>query len=146
MKQVIYIVIGIGYGTILGYFFLFFLVHVASLHMESDDDLNQAVLRGLIIWPILILLTGWLGKQLYLGIIGGQKLSIFQRSLFVFAGAITGTIVGDLTLSLSGTLINWRDLASTGEGENFIILFIWILFSFLGGLFVDRLLVRYSLS
>ena len=129
MKQVVYMIIGIGYGIFLGYFFLFFLVHVASLYMESDDDLNQAVLRGLIIWPILILLTGWLGKQLYLGIIGGQKLSIFQRSLFVFAGAITGTIVGDLILSLSGTLVNWRDLVNPGRELDYFPNLVLVFFS-----------------
>lgn len=146
MKQVLYVVAGILYGILLGYFFLFFLVHVASLHMDSDDDLNQAVFRGLLIWPILIILTAWLGHQLYLGTLCGYYLSKFQRSLFVLTGIITGTLVGDVLLSLSNRIIDWRTFVTTGEGENIVILLVWALFSFLGGIIARRWMIRYSFT
>lgn len=142
MKRAVYIALGALYGAILGYFFLFFLVHFASLYMESDDDLNQAVCIGLIVWPVLIILAGSLGNELYTRIAGKKKLSKLKWFSFILLGATTGIVVADLVLDISNKIISWRFYTTGGE-ENIIFLSAWAIFSFAGCIVTIGLIIKY---
>ena len=138
MKRALYIVSGLLYGTALGYFFLFFLLHLTSLYMTSDDDLNQAVRIGLLMWLVLIFLAGSLGNGLYIKNMNQSELPKSKWFIVIFLGIITGLVIGDLVQGLATTVIDWR-ISTTGREENLLALLVWFIFALIGGLVANRL-------
>lgn len=132
MKRSLYIFVGILLGAILGYFLLFSGLHLVSLYMVSDDNLNQAGKILVIVWFLPIILTGWLANGLYTHLFNRSGLSKLKQGFFVFLGMMIGIVVADLVLALSLTAYDWNDTI-TRESKRFIVLTVWLIFSLFMG-------------
>lgn len=106
--------------------------------MTSDDDLNQAVRIGLLMWLVLIFLAGSLGNGLYIKNMNQSELPKSKWFIVIFLGIITGLVIGDLVQGLATTVIDWR-ISTTGREENLLALLVWFIFALIGGLVANRL-------
>lgn len=136
MKRLSFITIHIAYVLVLGYFFMFSLMHFASLNMQGDDDLNRAIGVGVFIWPILIAVAGWSGNALYKRISKHVKIGYLILSLF------TGFVFADFILGHSFFIYEWDTKISVNLVVS-IAAIVWFVFAILTAYITNRFLRKY---
>jgi hypothetical protein len=118
---------------------MFSLLHYASLRMQSDDDLNKAVVLGCAAWPLFILLSGWLGNELFLR---RTKLTSVAKVGYVVSGGFWGVVTVDLLIGLSIKVCEWPPKISVTV-LLYIVALIWLVGASLGALVAKILLSNY---
>lgn len=138
-RRLLFISAHILFGVILGYFLMFSLMHFASLNMQSDDDLNDAIKVGVYIWPVVIIILGWLGNELFKKRKITKKLKIGYFPIFLF----TGFVIADFVLGYSFTIFEWY----TRINAKYVIAIaaaIWICFGFFTAFIAYKLIKRFE--
>ena len=140
MKLFIHLSVGVVFGILLGFFIFQSILHIASLLMTSDDDLNQATLIAIVIWPFLIILSAFVFYN-----IGKKNENTLSVTSFCILGALLFLVLADVILGLSIHITDWTILMSR-ELQFATVLVTWSVFSLFGIFITKNFLIKYLIK